>query len=248
MLTCEQEVSGFLPSNLVGSFSESEGVGGGVKGDKKGLSTTLFEKLEFVSGQVNSFLNSNPVVAKEIDSEEDKRPEKKLRTGRWTKLECKLFEEALKKFGKSWKKVEAYVGTRNGTQIRSHAQKYFLKPKGETLSVHHDFSVAPNTSIGATNERPETDMKQEEDKILNSKLVPLQEVVSQSTFTITTKDTIQNTNIKRPVFIPCKYLMEHMSKYGFNDIKEIYAKFSKLGDWVENISITKSKRSKNFRL
>lgn len=46
--------------------------------------------------------------------------------GRWTKKEKQLFIEALDKFGKNWKKVQAFVGTRTGTQIRSHAQKYFL--------------------------------------------------------------------------------------------------------------------------
>ena len=33
----------------------------------------------------------------------------------------------LKLYGKCWKRVEAYVGTRSSTQVRSHAQKYFLK-------------------------------------------------------------------------------------------------------------------------
>ncbi len=32
-------------------------------------------------------------------------------------------------FGKNWKKIEDVVLTRNGAQIRSHAQKYFLKLK-----------------------------------------------------------------------------------------------------------------------
>lgn len=35
--------------------------------------------------------------------------------------------EALKLFGKNWKKVQEYVGTRTTTQARSHAQKYFAK-------------------------------------------------------------------------------------------------------------------------
>ena len=30
-------------------------------------------------------------------------------------------------FGKDWKEVEKVVKSRTGTQVRSHAQKYFLK-------------------------------------------------------------------------------------------------------------------------
>ena len=33
----------------------------------------------------------------------------------------------LKMYGKDWKKIEILVGTRNGAQIRSHAQKFFSK-------------------------------------------------------------------------------------------------------------------------
>ena len=47
--------------------------------------------------------------------------------GRWTNLEHQKFTEALKIHGKNWKKVEDYIGTRTGAQVRSHAQKFFLK-------------------------------------------------------------------------------------------------------------------------
>ena len=30
-------------------------------------------------------------------------------------------------YGKDWKKVEEIVGTRSGSQVRSHAQKFFNK-------------------------------------------------------------------------------------------------------------------------
>jgi Myb-like DNA-binding domain len=33
----------------------------------------------------------------------------------------------LKIYGKDWKRVEDYVQTRSGAQIRSHAQKYFIR-------------------------------------------------------------------------------------------------------------------------
>jgi len=49
--------------------------------------------------------------------------------GRWTEAEHKLFLEAYEKYGKDWKKIQNYVGTRSSTQARSHAQKYFTKLK-----------------------------------------------------------------------------------------------------------------------
>jgi len=52
--------------------------------------------------------------------------------GRWTKEEHKLFVEAITAYGKNWKKVEECIGTRTGAQIRSHAQKYFLKLEKDT--------------------------------------------------------------------------------------------------------------------
>jgi SHAQKYF class myb-like DNA-binding protein len=51
--------------------------------------------------------------------------------GRWTKEEHQRFIDGLKKFGKNWKQVEEYVATRNGAQIRSHAQKFFNRLERE---------------------------------------------------------------------------------------------------------------------
>lgn len=54
--------------------------------------------------------------------------------GRWTKEEHLKFIEGkaaanqgVKLYGKNWKKIEEVVRTRNGAQIRSHAQKFFNK-------------------------------------------------------------------------------------------------------------------------
>ncbi|CAD8111000.1 unnamed protein product [Paramecium primaurelia] len=51
--------------------------------------------------------------------------------GRWVKEEHQRFVEALSLHGKNWKKVEEYVGTRSGAQIRSHAQKFFNRLEKE---------------------------------------------------------------------------------------------------------------------
>lgn len=77
--------------------------------------------------------------------------------GRWSKQESERFIEALNKFGKNWKKVEAYVETRSSTQIRSHAQKYFLKHtlKPMVKPIEHDSdSGNPSVNTGITPEKP----------------------------------------------------------------------------------------------
>ena len=55
-------------------------------------------------------------------------------SGRWTIKEHQKFIEALQIYGKNWKKVEEFVGTRNGAQIRSHAQKFFNRLEKESLN------------------------------------------------------------------------------------------------------------------
>ncbi|XP_021748775.1 protein REVEILLE 5-like isoform X1 [Chenopodium quinoa] len=45
----------------------------------------------------------------------------------WTEQEHDKFLEALQLFDRDWKKIEGFIGSKTVIQIRSHAQKYFLK-------------------------------------------------------------------------------------------------------------------------
>jgi len=60
---------------------------------------------------------------------------KSMNTGRWSANEHKRFLAGLDQFGTgNWKKITDMVGTRSCTQIRTHAQKYFIalqKPQND---------------------------------------------------------------------------------------------------------------------
>ena len=43
--------------------------------------------------------------------------------------------EALKLYGKEWRKVQSHVCTRTSTQARSHAQKFFVKIEKKNLTL-----------------------------------------------------------------------------------------------------------------
>ncbi|KAI3449214.1 hypothetical protein Pfo_005879 [Paulownia fortunei] len=54
----------------------------------------------------------------------------------WSEQEHDKFLEALHLFDRDWKKIEAFVGSKTVIQIRSHAQKYFLKVQKNGTSEH----------------------------------------------------------------------------------------------------------------
>ena len=64
---------------------------------------------------------------------------------RWTDAEHQRFIEALDLYGRQWRKIEEYVGTKTAVQIRSHAQKFFSKLEKEG---HTSGSMVTRNGIG----------------------------------------------------------------------------------------------------
>lgn len=115
------------------NVSESKGTSKRAQEDKEQLSSD--DELQMKAGESSPMNEAESKMA-----------------GRWGKSEHYRFIEALKKYGKNWKKVEEHVGSRTGAQIRSHAQKFFNRlqrelQEGEIVPPSHN-NVSENTELG----------------------------------------------------------------------------------------------------
>ncbi|KAL0428817.1 UNVERIFIED_CONTAM: protein REVEILLE 6 [Sesamum radiatum] len=79
----------------------------------------------------------NPGAAVEDHSKRVRKPYTITKSREsWSEQEHDKFLEALHLFDRDWKKIEAFVGSKTVIQIRSHAQKYFLKIQKNGTSEH----------------------------------------------------------------------------------------------------------------
>lgn len=97
------------------------------------------KKMSFSSKCLNPFTTDMPTPNKRSSKNKTDGSKCNHNTGRWSKEEHKKFLEAIKIYGRDWKKVEGYVGTRTSTQARSHAQKVLPHPSaGEGINQSHN--------------------------------------------------------------------------------------------------------------
>lgn len=87
---------------------------------------------------IHGNLNSNTGLVVPDDHNKKTRKPYTITKSResWTEPEHDKFLEALQLFDRDWKKIEAFVGSKTVIQIRSHAQKYFLKVQKSGTSEH----------------------------------------------------------------------------------------------------------------
>lgn len=91
------------------------------------------DQVDMMNSQLNSY-------------EQDRVKEKKKPQSRyWTPEEHQRFLEALQKYGhKDVKSISMHVSTRNATQVRTHAQKYFLRLV--SFLIFHSFHFTTSTA------------------------------------------------------------------------------------------------------
>lgn len=122
--------------NIINS-SNSQSIDGLEINKEKDESDTL----EFnQDNNFNNNINNNNTTIK-IKIEKSTERNNCLNEGRWSFQEHIKFIEAIIEYGKNWKDVQKYVGTRTTSQVRSHAQKFLLKLKTiKYPKLNYDFS------------------------------------------------------------------------------------------------------------
>lgn len=90
--------------------------------------TTKIARLESQLAAAQAEIDRLRARLSDVEKDRGKGETPKVQSRYWTPTEHKRFLEALQKFGpKDVRAIANFVGSRNATQVRTHAQKYFLR-------------------------------------------------------------------------------------------------------------------------
>ena len=90
-----------------------------------------------------TYENKNKFITKKINNKSNLPNITGLNFGQWNKSEKIKFIEGIYIYGSNWKLIKKNIGTRLASQVRSHAQKFFLKcKKFKDDSLDIDFTKA----------------------------------------------------------------------------------------------------------
>mmetsp|Transcript_8529 Transcript_8529/g.12528 ORF Transcript_8529/g.12528 Transcript_8529/m.12528 type:complete len:162 (-) Transcript_8529:443-928(-) len=124
------------------------------------------ESTAAVGSQMNTSLSSqkeSEEPAKRTRKRKDRSAVEPGQSRYWTSHEHKLFLEALRVYGhKDLKNISQYVGTRNMTQVRTHAQKYFMRLMKEAKRLN---DINENVAKNEVGEPAESEEKKTSEEI-----------------------------------------------------------------------------------
>ena len=123
-----------------------------------------------------------------------------LNTGRWSVEEHTKFIEGLVEFGKNWKDVQNYVGSRTTAQARSHAQKFFLKLKmikNSILNIDFTNNNIKNLSDVIEEIKQKNENNEDEKKFIINTLKSLSDAISKESNEINKKNKKTKFNLER---------------------------------------------------
>ena len=131
----------------------------------------------------NSYFNIEEIKSIKTPNKNNNHKEKKfsLNEGRWSYEEHIKFIEALVDYGKNWKDVQKYVGTRSPAQARSHAQKFLLKLKmikNDELNIDFTNNNIKNLSDVIEVIKSKNENNENERKYIINTLINLSETIS----------------------------------------------------------------------
>ena len=131
----------------------------------------------------NSYFNIEEIKSTKTPNKNNNHKEKRcsLNEGRWSFEEHIKFIEALVDYGKNWKDVQKYVGTRSAAQARSHAQKFLLKLKmikNEEINIDFTNNSIKNLSDVIEVIKSKNENNENERKYIINTLINLSETIS----------------------------------------------------------------------